>query len=234
MVSIPTTYKNTWVTKTLSSQYCGKTKRARRPAYGQVGSATGDQWAATSPWMLLSLLALPPRHEAHLQAFLAATPKEKYRMYRTHQGWMDTKSCLDGCWRDISLLEFDTQVSSTRRFGRWSYRIRYVDLYRVTVPTNAHKCNAIGPYTQWTPTSFGQACGRLHGAKIQILVPVHQNRHRAPLLQVSTTYAHWQQAHCFMALRCCGWQYTAFVLLSVRCVPTSVSILTLHPLLIFD
>jgi len=22
------------------------------PAYGQVGSATGDQWAATSPWML--------------------------------------------------------------------------------------------------------------------------------------------------------------------------------------
>jgi len=27
-------------------------KRAGMPAYGQVGSATGGQWAATSPWIL--------------------------------------------------------------------------------------------------------------------------------------------------------------------------------------
>jgi len=31
------------LTKTLCSQYRTKTKRAGMPAYGQVGSATGDQ-----------------------------------------------------------------------------------------------------------------------------------------------------------------------------------------------
>jgi len=35
--------KNSRVTKTLCSQYRTKTKRAGMPAYGQVGSATGDQ-----------------------------------------------------------------------------------------------------------------------------------------------------------------------------------------------
>jgi len=45
--------------------------------------------------------------------------------------------------------------------------MQYVDLHTVTLPTIAHKYNAVGPYTQWTPTSFGQACGRLQGAKIQ-------------------------------------------------------------------
>jgi len=44
--------------------------------------------------------------------------------------------------------------------------MQHVDLHTVAVQTYAHKYNAIGPYTQWT-TSFGQACGRLQGAKIQ-------------------------------------------------------------------
>jgi len=44
--------------------------------------------------------------------------------------------------------------------------MQYVDLHTVTVSTNTHAYNTIGPYTQWT-ISFGQACGRLQEAKIQ-------------------------------------------------------------------
>ena len=42
--------KNTRCTKTLCSQYYGKTKETCRN--GQLGSTTGGQWDATSPWLL--------------------------------------------------------------------------------------------------------------------------------------------------------------------------------------
>ena len=61
----------------------------------------------------------------------------------------------------------------------------------------------------------------LHNNVLQ--VSVHQNRHWAPLLQ-QCQQPHWHV--CCMASRRCVWRYTAFVLLSVRCVHTSVPILT--------
>jgi len=50
---------NTRFTDTLCSRYCGKIKkRARIHAHGQVESAIGGQWAATSPWILQYFLLI--------------------------------------------------------------------------------------------------------------------------------------------------------------------------------
>jgi hypothetical protein len=57
VVCLQTAHKNTRFTKTLCSQYNGKTKQsAGMSAYGQLGSATGWQWASTTPWILQECL----------------------------------------------------------------------------------------------------------------------------------------------------------------------------------
>ena len=106
--------KNTRVTRTLCSQYCGKTKHAGMSAYVQVGSATGGQWATTSPWILHSFKRLKKwkstskhqclwtsimslgTHQAHTLLYPNCIWTMLGTVFTNHSSAMDKSLCLDG------------------------------------------------------------------------------------------------------------------------------------------